>query len=99
MSRTIISARTGAVATKTPVQYNEVPVSLFATLLGTGEEITIWFSEDDGTTWEELYLDGSQVLLTETNKAVTLYGPLVLAVTKPSTTAAVGVFTSHLSAP
>lgn len=54
----------------------------------------VQISHDGGTTWQDLYIDGSQVRLNSTNVAATIYGPGVFRVDKEATTNATGVFAS-----
>ena len=55
----------------------------------------IQISHDGGTTFQDLYSDGSQVRLTDTNNSVTVYGPGVFRVDKEVTTNAAGVYLSR----
>jgi hypothetical protein len=60
-----------------------------------GEYSDIQISHDDGTTWADLYYEGSQVRLHSTNTAVTVYGSGIFRVAKEATTNATGVFLSR----
>lgn len=59
-----------------------------------GENSDVQISHDGGTTFADLYQDGSQIRLHSTNTAVTVNGPGVFRVDKEITTNATGVFLS-----
>lgn len=59
----------------------------------------IQVSHDGGTTWADVYVDGSQVRLDSTNTVQTIYGPGLYRVDKEATTNATGVFVSHKDSP
>jgi hypothetical protein len=54
----------------------------------------IQISHDSGTTWQDLYADGLQVRLTDTDVAKTVYGPGLFRVAKEATTNAAGIYES-----
>ena len=66
-----------------------LPVTLVATGVWDGEEFEITYK--DGANWRNLYLEGTQIKLSATNNAVTIYAPLEIRVEKPATTNAMGV--------
>ena len=96
--QTLISARTAAVVNPNEAKYqvtsNRVPCSLIADGLAGAEEVDIFFSVDNGTTWVTLTVDGSVVVLTATDTAKTFYGPRMIGVLKDATAAACGVYMS-----
>ena len=49
-------------------------------------------SHDDGTTWQDVWQEGSQVRLHSKNNMVSVYGPGLFRVNKEATTPAVGVY-------
>lgn len=96
--KTLISPTTSAVATKAPHRIHRRSTVMAggatdAATLGAEEEAEIFYSVNGGTSWHELYdRDGNQVLLTQTLGPITLYGPLLIGVTKPSTAQSVGIY-------
>lgn len=99
MAIELIAAATGAAnsaAFKTTTT-NSPPVSFVANGLGSSETVDIQVSHNGGTTWQDLYLDGTQVQLTSTNVMATLYGPGTYRASKGTTAAAVGVGASTSS--
>ena len=75
-----------------PIQQRFRDVTIVATNLGANEEIPIFFSADNGETFEEVFQEGSAVILTETDNVKSVVAPLLLGVTKPVTVGTVGVF-------
>jgi len=55
----------------------------------------IQISHDGGTTFADLYIDGSQSRLVDTNTAATIYGPGIFRVDKEATTNAAGIYASR----
>lgn len=92
---TLIPKQTAAVTTPV-VASLESPQSLPATLvavgLGSMENATVSFSEDDGTTKTAASQDGVAVVLTATNNVIKISSPITISVVKSSTSAAAGVF-------
>lgn len=58
--------------------------------LGGAENIDVQYTDDGGSTWKDLYQDGSQVRLTTTNNLVTVYGPGLFRLAKEATSSAAG---------
>lgn len=99
MAKEIIAPTTSAETTEQEIRVTDLPASIIATNLATTETVSIAFSVDNGKNWEDLYLEGLQVQLTATNKAVGLYSPMLIAVTKSATAAASGVYLSNSQGP
>ncbi len=55
----------------------------------------IQISHDGGTTFQDLYVDGSQIRLNSTNVAQTVYGPGIFRVAKGVTTEVAGIYASR----
>ena len=72
------------------------PVTVVATGLAGTDVVNIQISSDDGQTYSDLWSKGTQVQLTSTNNARTLYGPGHYRVSKPITTGAVTVGVSSI---
>lgn len=70
---------------KFPITQQMGPVTFTATGLSTGEEVTIQFSDDAGTTWEDLWLNGNKQVIKSVHKAASVYTPLVVRLVKPQT--------------
>lgn len=68
------------------------PVTLIARGLAGAEVVPVFFSVDDGITFETVFQEGSVVELTATNKVVTVNSPITIGVTKPTTAGEAGVF-------
>jgi len=66
------------------------PAAIFMPGLGAGEFGDIQFSVNGGSTWNNLYEDGAQVRLSNTNNVELIAGPGVYRVNKTATAAAVG---------
>lgn len=101
MAHTLISAQTDAVSTKAPFRVVDVPAMVFASNLAGAEEVDLFVSPDDGTTWITLGLeegDGTPaaVTLTATRTAFIIHSPMYLGVTKDATVGAAGVFLSDI---
>ena len=60
--------------------------------LSATEHGDIQISHDDGTTWQDMFANGSQLRLNSTNNVVTIYGPGLFRVDKDTTTNATAVF-------
>lgn len=60
--------------------------------LSASEFGDIQISQDTGTTWQDLFADGSQIRMNSTNNAITIYGPGIFRVDKETTTNATAVF-------
>ena len=52
-----------------------LPCTFQITGAGAAETIDIQRSSDGGTTWEDVYVDGTQQQLSDTNTDVSIYGP------------------------
>ena len=94
---TLLAATTGAdQSTSFNVTNNgSATIIIFAASGHTAAENSdVQISHDGGTTFADLYQNGSQVRLDSTNTAVTVYGPGVFRVDKETTTNATGVFLS-----
>lgn len=82
----IISARTAAATSdKLQITQNMLPVVVMATKLSSGEEITIDFSDDGGSSWETLSIGGADQKLSLTNKQIGIFTPNLLRFTKGTT--------------
>lgn len=87
----IITEGTGAAQSKPiSVSANDLVTIGITGTVASGEYLDIQYTDDGGATWHDLYQDGSQVRLTDTNNAVTVYGPIIFRVDKDSTSAAAG---------
>lgn len=94
-TQTIIAAQTGAVATQVPfrVDRNNAPVTIMATGLAGAEEVDIFFSADNGSTWSVLRdKDGNDMKLTATVTSLAVDSPVMLGFTKDASVGAAGVF-------
>ena len=58
---------------------------------GATEYADVQYTDDGGSTWSDLYQDGSQVRLSTVNNMVTVYGPGIFRVDKDATSASAGV--------
>lgn len=58
--------------------------------IATNEFIDVQYTDDGGTTWHDLFQDGSQVRLTDTNNMATIYGPGIFKLDKGATASAAG---------
>lgn len=98
MAVTLLAATTSsAQSTKVVVGRGEVPreqrpISISAPGMAGAENADVQFSQDGGTTWNDLFEDGVQIRLTATNNMITIFGPGVFRIDKEATAAAVGVF-------
>lgn len=88
------------IITETTAAANSKPISVSAgdlvTLALTGtyggaEYADIQYTDDGGSTWFDLYQDGSQVRLSTTSNMKTIYGPGIFRVAKDATASAAGV--------
>ncbi len=97
MSETLLTAATGA-SNSNPVAVKDgakATLILYATNgLEADEYGDIQISHDGGTTFQDLYVDGSQIRLNSTNVAQTVYGPGIFLVAKEATTEAAGIYVS-----
>ena len=59
--------------------------------IASGEYADVQYTDDGGSTWHDLYQDGSQVRMTDTNNMVTVYGPGIFRIAKEVTASAAGV--------
>jgi len=97
---TIIAPQTGAVAAKTPYRIPAGEAQVFmvggaidSAVLAGAEEVDFYYSINDRTSWHVLNdRDGNPVKFTSTVGLALIEGPLLIAVTKDATAAAVGVF-------
>jgi len=96
---TLIASTTAAATKDFQVERDAYypPVTIIANGLAAGETVDIQISDDDGATYANLFDAGSQVQVTDTNNAVTLYGPGKYRVSKAATAAAVTVGLSSLT--
>ena len=86
-----------SVASSIKIQTVLLNSSLIATGLGAGETISIVFSVDDGATWHDMYLNGTQATLDSTNNVVGLNSCVMVSVNKPATANPVGVYLSTMN--
>lgn len=75
------------------------PIAIFMPGIGVSEFGDVQFSHNGGTTWTNLFEDGTQVRLTNTNNAEVMAAPGLFRINKGVTAAAVGVFMSTPTAP
>lgn len=96
MAQTLIKPQTAAVTTERQfkVHATHLPATLEVVGLSGTEQIPILFSPDNGTTWQELFIKGSQVVLDATSNAWAVDSCMLLGVTKPATANPVGVYIS-----
>lgn len=66
--------------------------------LTAAEYADIQTTKDNGTSWQDLYYDGSQIRLTNTSTSVTVYGPGIYRVDKEATTNAAGIYLHEFKA-
>lgn len=97
MSFKLIDRQTaGATSQAYPIGREEIPVSLTAVGLASGEDVEIQFGIFDEDTetyvWEDAYVLGSQRLLTYQNQNQIINGPCIIRVIKPVTAGNAGVF-------
>ena len=86
-----IIAKQTAAANSGPFIVNEnMPVTLVATGLTTGDEVTIEISYD-GILWESSVVDSVADALSEDNNPKTIYGPGMFRAVKAITSGTVGV--------
>lgn len=86
--REILAATTSAVASDAFRIVNEATIT--STALGSGETGDIQITHD-GSTWQDLFREGSQQQLTDTNNAVTVVGPGKFRVNKSATASATSI--------
>lgn len=94
-AKTLLAPATGAGNSAEFVvgEQHEATVYLHATSgLVVSEFADLQISHDGGSTWADYFKDGSQVRLTNTNNAVTIYGPGRFRVAKDATTNAAGIY-------
>ena len=95
MTTQILAATTSAVASTSFIvggrsdQDGRATISVIG--IAGAENADIQFSHDVGTTWTDLFQDGSQVRLTATNNMVTVYGPGLFRVDKEATAGATSI--------
>lgn len=80
-------------------QPRAIPQTLIGVGLQSGDTINVQITHDGGTTWENMFQDGSQVQLTSTNNVMTLYGPLTYRVSKGVTTGEAGCYLATAESP
>lgn len=88
----VIAPTTDAVTVQKRMRITTVPATLIATNLAGAEAALIFFSVDDGGTWEALSIAGSQAQLTADDSTLAIYSPMLIGVTKSATVAASGVY-------
>lgn len=93
MSKELIAAQVGAATGDMSV--NQPTTFIVQGVQTAGENIDLQISTDDGTTYVDLYQDGSQVQLNDTNVAVTAYGPGLYRVNKGVTSNAIGIIATR----
>ena len=99
MSQTLILAVTGAV-NSAQIMVTDAPVTLSVPGTQTASEyFDVQMSTDGGTTYVDLYQDGSQVRMSSVNSAVTIYGPGRYRVAKETTSNACGLIQSTPGTP
>lgn len=81
----IESTTSAATSDKFPVTKENLPVTLLVGGSSAGEAFPVQFSIDAGATFEDLYVAGAQITLSNTNKVISIYAPMVLKVSKPTT--------------
>lgn len=100
MSRTILTATTSATQSSAfRIHANQVPVSVHVDGgIASNENADLQKSHDQGTTWVDVYQDGSQTRLTSTNNIVAINSPGYYRVDKEATASATGVYLDFLDA-
>lgn len=73
---------------------NDVPTTITATGLGASETVDIMFSQDGGATFTDMWIDGTQIQLSQTNNTLSLYVFGIFKVDKSVTSGGVTV-TAH----
>lgn len=97
MARILIDAETGAASGYFKIDTSdELPCSIIAYGFDASETADIQVSHDNGTTFADLYVDGSQVQLSDTNTMVGLYSPGIFKVNKGVTTGTVTIVQSTI---
>lgn len=92
MSDIILTATTSAANSSTFQLSARDQIALATTGTDTAAEYAdIQYSSDGGSTWKDLYQDGTQVRLHSTNNMVTVEGPGIFRVAKEATTNAIGI--------
>ena len=92
MADPILTATTSAANTKIiTVSQNEVVTIQVTGIQVAAEYIDFAVSTDGGSTFADLYQDGTQIRLSSTNTTRTVVGPLMFRLEKEATTNAVGL--------
>lgn len=95
-AETIISERTAAVTVHVlfPVTSDMVPATIYATNLAGSENIDLFIVTviDGQNTFETIVQETTTVVLSVTNKVVTINSPMRIAVLKDATEGTAGVF-------
>lgn len=94
MALTLLAATTGGGDSAELAVRNGHNATLIASNLAGAETGDIQISYDGGTSWIDVYADGSQQQLTATNNTTTVYGPGVFRVQLSATAGSCGVFAS-----
>ena len=94
MALTLLAAATGGGTSSDLAVRNGHTATLIASNLAGAETGSIQISYDGGTTFINLFSDGSQQQLTATNNTATVYGPGIFRVVKSATAGACGIFAS-----
>jgi len=102
MAKTLLAPTTSATAGAAfSVNNNDkFTIVIYAASGHTAAEYSdVQISHDGGATFQDLYVDGSQIRLSSTNVAQTVYGPGFFRVDKEATTNATGVYLLTLDNP
>ena len=96
-AKTLLADKTGADQTILFSLKSEqtATIIMYTSTWVAGEYGDVQISHDSGTTWQDLYYEGSQVRLHSTNRAVTVYGAGIFRVDKEATTNATGIYLSR----
>lgn len=98
-AQTIIVAKTGSeTKAKIALTIGYISGLIFATGLSGADvdkEIDIFVSPDEGTTWEPLMVDGSQIVLSSSRNSFPVENVFFAGFDKPTTTGNVGLYISH----
>ena len=95
MAKELLAAAAGAGqsdSVRVPDREKATLIMYAALGLTAAEYGDIQISHDGGTTFQDLFVDGSQIRLSNVNIAATVYGPGIFRVDKEATTNATGIY-------
>ena len=93
----LLAPQTAATTSGSEVKYlvssKSYPVTIMAPGLAGAEEIDVFFSVDNGATWNILYDDAdTAVVLTATKTVKGVFSPMLIGLLKDVTVASVGIY-------